>query len=86
MYAVIFLKGFANWSIRFASSFIALLSGVVTQCVLALGNAAAWNAFAWLLGGGVLFGIIYGASLVVCHEQFLTSMIQPVANRLKTHE
>ena len=81
-----FLKGIRELVDPIRIFLCALLSGVVTQCVLALGNAAAWNAFAWLLGGGVVFGIVYGASLAVCHEQFLMSMIQPVINRFKPQE
>ena len=81
-----FLKGIRELVDPIRIFLCALFSGVVTQCVLALGNAAAWNAFAWLLGGGVVFGIVYGASLAVCHEQFLMSMIQPVINRFKPQE
>ena len=81
-----FLKGIRELIDPIRIFACAILAGAATQCVLALGNANTWNAFIWLLGGGIIFGIVYGAALIVCRERFLMSMIQPVISRFKARD
>ena len=58
-------------------------SGNATYIVLALCGCSAWNAFLWLVCGGILFSIIYGTSLLVCREQFVTGVIRPILNKIQ---
>ncbi|MDU1019662.1 MAG: flippase [Bifidobacterium breve] len=58
-------------------------SGIATYIVLALCGCSAWNAFLWLVCGGILFSIIYGTSLLVCREQFVTGVIRPILNKIQ---
>ena len=81
-----FLKGIRKLIDPIRIFACAILAGAATQCVLVLGNADTWNAFVWLLGGGIIFGIVYGTALIVCREQFLMSMIQPVISRFKAQD
>ena len=58
-------------------------SGIAAYIVLALCDCSAWNAFLWLVCGGILFSIIYGTALLVCREQFVTGMIRPILNKIQ---